>query len=50
MVILSNGEKGKGEVNFWKENKDFKNGGEENYQVIGNFIHLSVCVINLGPA
>ena len=25
---------------FWEENEDFKNVGGEEYQVLGNFIHL----------
>ena len=35
---------GRGErgLKFGEENKDLKNGGGEEYQVVGNFIHSSI--------
>ena len=30
---------GEGDGNFGEEKQDFKNGGWEEYQVVGNFIH-----------
>ena len=36
---LSSGTKRKGDENFGEENQGLKNGGGEEYQVVGNFIH-----------
>ena len=32
-------QEGKGDMNFGEEDQDIKNGDEEEYQVVGNFIH-----------
>ena len=36
---ISSGEK---DGNFWGKNQVLINGGEEEYQVVGNFIHISL--------